>query len=286
VVTSRAMRTWCLALVVVASCGKSDTPPPGPGSGSATVAPPPPAGLEIFVDSARVATIAPSLLAQWPRLDTLVPIAARRLGKWDNVELVGAGAKPAEIHTPSAQYPELVPAIFPGADGTPSFGMFDPVELAKHGNPSVREEHLREVRITLAKDSGRGEHEQGKGGGDDPTKLQITFKTPKGTHVIEGAKLLELPREKVPGTGDGKGWPLATILELGGVKKFDKLALTDVNGTALNVDKSAFDPKTSMPFVKLNRQGKLRLRIYKKEGENWNPTGGDLRAFAGVEVLK
>jgi len=283
------MRTWCLALIVVASC-QSETKSGGPGSGSAVTAPPPPppapaAGLAIFVDDKPVSTLQPKDLAAWPRLDTIVPVAARRLGKWQNVALVG-GPKQVDVHSPSATYPELVPAVFPGADGAPAFGMFDPVELAKHGKPALLQDHVREVRITLATESGRGEHEQGQGGGDDPTQLKIAVKTAKGTTIVDGTKLLAIPRADVLGEGGGKGWTLQTILDAGGVKKFDKLVLTATDGTALNIDRSAFDAKTSIPFVKLNRQGKLRLRIYKKEGETWNPTGGDLRELAAIEVLK
>src|SRR5262249_10730148 len=143
----------------------------------------------------------------------------------------------------------------------------------------LREDHLREVRISLAKDTGRGEHESGEGGGSDPTKLTITIKTPKGSTTLTGDQLLAVPREKVPGTGDGKGWTLAKVLELGGVKTFDKLVLTDAVGTNLNLDKSAFDAQKSIPFVKLNRQGKLRLRVFQKQGDTWQPGGGDLRDF-------
>lgn len=144
-----------------------------------------------------------------------MPVSARRLGTWAVVRIVGRS--PAELSALSATYPDLIPALFPGVDAQPAFGMFDPVELAKRGRPVVRHDHVREVRIALTKDSGRGEHEQGEGGGHDPM---------------------------------------------------------------------AFDGATSIPYVKLNRQGLLRLRIFQKQGENWNPTGGDLREFTAIEVLK
>jgi hypothetical protein len=275
------MRT-CLLLLALVACDKGKGGDAA-GSAAAKVTPPPaPAGVAVFVDDKQVAIVAPDQIAQWPRLDTIVPVAARRLGQWQDVVLKG-NTSPT-VHTPSATYPDLVPALFPGTAG-PAIGMFDPVELAKHGKPALREDGLRELHVVLSQGSGRGEHESGQGGGSDPSLLKITIKTPTGTQVIDGAKLLAIPRDNVPGTGDGKGWTLATILAAGGVKKFDKLVLSS-SSTNLNVDKSQFDAAKSIPFVKLNRQGQLRLRIYVKQGDDWQPSGGDLRDFIAVEVLK
>jgi len=268
-----------LALVVFAHCGKSDV---STGSRPASVQ-----GvnqISIYIDDIAVGTLQPKDIEAWPRLDTVVPVSARRLGMWAVVKLVGRGT--AELPVPSTTYPDLVPAIFPGPDAQPSFGMFDPVELAKRGNPTVRHDHVHEIRITLAKDSGRGEHEQGEGGGHDPLQLRLSVKTKAGTTVLTGANLLALPRDNVPGTRDPKGWTVRKILNAAGVKTFEKLVLSDAHGTALNVDKTAFDRDSSVPFVKLNRQGLLRLRIFQKQGENWNPTGGDLREFTTIEVVK
>ena len=100
-------------------------------------------------------------LGLWPRVDTLVPVNARRLGTWESITIVGAGPKPVTIGKPSSAYPELVPAIFPGDGGKPAFGMFDPVELGKHGQPALRENAVSEIKISLAKNSGRGENEPG-----------------------------------------------------------------------------------------------------------------------------
>jgi hypothetical protein len=101
-----------------------------------------------------------------------------------------------------------------------------------------------------------------------------------------GTKLLETPRQGIPGSdGEGKGWPLSLILENAGVKKYEKLLLTGENGTNLTLEKQDLDPKTSVPFVKLNRQGTLRFRVFKKQGDTWQP-GADLRGLAAVEILK
>src|SRR5262249_25815856 len=144
-----------------------------------------PGTVELFIDDASIAKVSAAQIATWPRLDTLVPIAARRLGTWDVVTL--KSKKQTELHRPSDTYPELVPALFPGEGGAPAFGMFDPVELANHGKPALREDDLHELRVKLAKGQGRGEHESGEGGGSDPTQLKIAVHTPKGNSVLEGS---------------------------------------------------------------------------------------------------
>jgi hypothetical protein len=266
------MRTLVLALAI-AACGKADrTPRP-------TAAP---FTLVILVGDQPVAAVTLAQLATWPRLDTLVPIEDRRLGRWD--DLVFSATKPTTIHAPSSTYPDLVPAVFPDDAGTAAFGMFDPVELAKHGKPATRVDGVRQIKIAIAQDSGRGQHEQGAGGGADPSELKLSIKTPKGEHVIDGKTLLAIPRETAPG-GEGQGWTLRTILKAADVTQFEQLVLNDAAGLALNLDASAFDPASSIPFVKLNRQGALRFRVYKKQGDGWT-SSGDLRGLVAIEIVK
>lgn len=277
-----------LLVISLVACGKGDSKQP-PASGSATGSAVQPAAaeksVEIFVDDQPVGKLALAQVNLWPRLDSLVPVSARRLGTWQAITLKGE-AKSANVNQPSSTHPELVPAIFPGDGGAPAFGMFDPVELAKKGKPALREDAISEVRIQLAKDGMRGQNDHGDGGGADPMKLELHVKTAAGEHVITGAKLLETPRESQPGHDDGgKGWPLATILANAGVKKYERLRLTGENGTNLTLEKVDLDPKVAVPFVKLNRQGTLRFRVFKKQGELWQP-GQDLRGLAAIEVLK
>jgi hypothetical protein len=274
-----------LLLISIVACSKGDNKQPAPApAGSATEQVADGKTVSIFVDDQQVGTLALDQIKQWPRLDTLVPVNARRLGTWQTVTL--KGAKATELQQPSAKNPELVPAVFPGEGGKPAFGMFDPVELAKHGPPALREDGIDEIRIKLAQGGGRGENEQGMGGGADPRDLVLTIKTAKGEQVIKGDKLLETPRELQPGHDDGgKGWTLAKILENAGVTKYERLLLTGENGTNLTLEKQDLDPKVSVPFVKLNRQGALRFRVFKKEADTWQP-GQDLRNLSRVEILK
>jgi hypothetical protein len=277
VLFSSRMSTRCLVLVLVLACGHKDEP--------AVTIPAKPT-LEIFVDDQSVARIDASQLASWPRLDSLVPVKARRLGTWQDVA-IKATPESKQLHKPSDTYRDLVPAVYVGDDGKPAFGMFDPVELANHGKPKLGEHGVSEIRITLAQGGGRGENESGDGGGGDPKLLKIAIKTPAGESTLEGTKLLAIARQPMPGddSKEPRGWTLATIIDAAGIKKFKKIMLSDVSGQALSLEQADFDPKTSVPFVKLNRAGALRVTVFKKQGEGWQ-RAGDLRGLASIEVLE
>ena len=279
------MRCFALALALLA-CGHKDDAKPAQVQGSAAPVAADPGTLEIFVDNQSVAHVAAAQLASWPRLDTLVPVTARRLGTWQDVS-IKAAAESKQLHKPSDAYRDLVPAVYKGDDGKPAFGMFDPVELANHGKPKLGEVDVSEIKISLAQGGGRGENESGDGGGADPTQLKIAIKTPAGASTLDGKTLLAIAREPMPGddSNDPRGWTLKTLLDAAGIKKFQKIMLSDVAGQALSLEAADFDPKTSIPFVKLNRSGQLRVTVFKKQGDGWQ-RGGDLRGLASVEVLK
>jgi len=270
--------------LVLGSCGH-DKPPPPPasdsGSGSAVAAP---AGVELFVNDTSIGVVRPAQIANWPRVDSLVPGDSRKLGTWERVSLQGAKPKPAELAYPSSSYPDMVPALFPGDGGAPAFGMFDAVELAKRGKPAMREDHITAIRIKVMQGGNRGQNDDGGGGGGghDPTKLVVTVKTPTGTTTLTGAKLLGLPRTPAPDNPDHKGWLLQTLLAAAGVKTYGHLVLTSADGISLPLDKKDISA-TSVPFIKLNKSGILRLRVMKKAGEGWNPVG-DVRGLTGIEV--
>jgi hypothetical protein len=280
------MRMWFVVVLALASCKKDDAKPAAApaGSGSA-VAPAAATQVDVYVDDQAVAHIPLAALQSWPRVDQLLPTNARRLGTWDDVFIKGSSPKPAQLHRPSDTYPQLVPALFVAEDKTPSFGMFDPVELAKHGKPEVVENGVSEVRIKLQQGGGRGEHDQSDGVAADPAQMKIAVKTPKGQSTLDGAKLLAVAREPMPGAdGEARGWTLATLLKTAGIEKFEKISLSDATGLNLVLEKADFTGD-SIPYVKLNRQGSLRLQVYKKAGTGWQRSG-DLRGLVAVEVLK
>ncbi|MCX5746773.1 MAG: hypothetical protein NT062_30225 [Proteobacteria bacterium] len=257
----------------------------GSGSGSATPAPAPAPAAEgtvtILVNDKQVARLAPKDLDAWPRLDTLVPVEARRIGSWTTVVVTAASAKPLEISRPGDRYRDQVIALYVD-HGSAAFGVFDPVELAKRGAPTIKETGLRTIAITADTAGGRGQNESGAGGGGDPTKLVIAIKSPKGETKVTGEQLLKLPREDMPG-GDTQGWKLSAILAAAQIGPYKKLVLADDKGTALSLDKAEFDDRTVIPFIKLNKQGQLRLKIYKQQGTGWQSIG-DLRNLTSIDV--
>jgi hypothetical protein len=94
--------------------------------------------------------------------------------------------------------------------------------------------------------------------------------------------LLALPREAMPGNPDQKGWRLSALLAAAGVTSFQRLVLRDTSGANLTLDKSDVS-ETSIPFIKLNKQGALRFRVFKKAGDGWDPSG-DLRGLVSIDA--
>jgi hypothetical protein len=112
-------------------------------------------------------------------------------------------------------------------------------------------------------------------------KLKIT--TAKGSVELAGDKLLGIEREAMPGGGgDAKGWRLDTILAAADVKTYKKVTLLDASGASIPLEKSEIGAE-SVPFIKLNRQGSLRFRLYKKQNDGWQ-SSGDLRSLAEIKV--
>lgn len=286
------MRTWiCLIVALAIACGGKKKEQPsgeasgaGPGTGSAAVATPDDGTVAILVDDAPVAKIAAKDLAGWPRLDALVPEEARRLGTWTALGFVTtAGGAPTTLDKPAQTHPDQVPVVFPGKDGKPAFGMFDPVEYAKQGEPAFRVDAVREIKLTLSKMERGGDHQGGGGEGSDITKLVLEIVTPEGTKQLTGPEIVKLPREPQPGHDDTKGWRVTQFLEAVGVTKWEKLTLVDASGASVPLTKQELDPAKTNPFVKLNKSGQLRFRLFTKQGEGWSP-GADLRGLTKIEV--
>jgi hypothetical protein len=280
-----------IALLLAGCSGKKDeetklaatvpvtATPAQPGS----QAEPATSGVQLFVDDAVVAKVDVAAVKDWPRLDSLLPEGARRLGKWQAIAT--KGAKTAELAKPFETYRDYVPALFPGEGGTISFGLFDPVELGKRGKPALREDAITELRIKLDASGMRGGNDHGGGAAIDPAKVEIAIKTAAGDKKLTGEQLLGLTREPMPGGGgDAKGWRLDTILTAAGVKSYEKLLLIDAGGTVLPIEKKDIDANT-IPFIKLNRQGSLRFRLYKKQADGFQ-AAGDLRSLTRIEIIK
>jgi hypothetical protein len=219
-----------------------------------------------------------------PRLDSLVPQEARRLGTWEALAFTTAAAgAPARLAKPAQAHPDMVPVVYPGKNGKPAFGMFDAVEYAKKGEPAYKVEDVRELKLALSKMERGGEHQGGGGEGADITKLVLAIKTKDGEKQLTGPEILKLPREAQPGSEDTTGWRVTQFLEAAGVTKYESIVLVDASGATVPLTKKELDPATSNPFVKLNKSGVLRFRMFTKQGEGWQP-GADLRGLTKIEV--
>jgi hypothetical protein len=278
------MRIWTLLFVLLAACSsKKDEPKKQPGPASGTAAAPAADGsVEIFVDEGSVAKLAAKDLAAWPRLDTLVPHDARRLGTWQAISFTTT-AEPKKLDRPAQAHPDMVPVVFPGKDGKAAFGMFDAVEYAKKGEPAFRVDNVVSLRLELSKQERGGEHQGGGGEGADITKLVLEITTKDGKKQLTGPEILKLPRESQPGNDDTKGWRITQFLEAAGVKDYTTVTLFDGTGASLPLAKKDLDPATHVAFVKLNKSGVLRFRMFEKQGTGW-AAGADLRGLAKIDV--
>ena len=73
-----------LLLISVAACSKGESKPTQDPKGSAA---PAPTSVAIFVDDKPVGRLDVEQIKLYPRVDTLVPVSARRLGTWQTVTL-------------------------------------------------------------------------------------------------------------------------------------------------------------------------------------------------------
>ncbi len=283
-VQAAVVATVLTGLITGMGCGdkKSGGAGAGPGTGSGSAVP---AGavVRVFVDDQAVAQIAQADLAAFPRLDSLLPEDARRLGTWAELTTVGASGANA-VKAPSQAYPDLIPAVFV-QDGAPAFGMFDPVELAKKGTARVAHTQIREIRITRLADGLRGQNDHQGGEVVDPSQLKIAITAPTGPHELTGPALLALPRVAQPDGGDHQGWDLIAVLDSLGLKDWKRLSLADAAGVSATLTRADLTPGKATAFLKLNRSGAIRFRVYSKTGTGWT-TSADLRGLAAIKILE
>ncbi len=281
------IRQFVLVAVLVAGCGgKKDEEQVATGSNTQVgtpIAPPQAAGIELLVGEKVVATVDDAKVNDWPRLDSLLPEDARRLGKWAAIKIVTSSGKAVDLPKPFETDRDKVPALFPSDGGGISFGMFDPVELGKRGTPTLREDKIGKLAVVLDEEGMRGGNDHQGGEVIDPANVKLKITTASGSTELVGDKLLGIEREAMPGGGgDAKGWKLDTILDAAGVKTFKKVTLLDASGASIPLEKKEISAE-SVPFIKLNRQGSLRFRLYKKQGDGWQ-SSGDLRSLAEIRV--
>jgi hypothetical protein len=283
------IRLFLLVASALAACGgNKDEEKVATGSGpevGTKVAPLPtaPAGVELLVGDKSVGAADEAKVKDWPRLDSLLPEDARRLGKWAAIKITTANGKVVDLPKPFEADRDKLPALFPSDGGGVSFGMFDPVELGKRGKPMLREDKIQKVAVILDVEGMRGGNDHQGGDVVDPANVKLLITTAKGKTELVGNKLLGIAREPMPGGGgDAKGWKLDTILAAAEIKTYKKVTLLDASGASVPLEKKEIDDN-NVPFIKLNRQGALRFRMYKKQGDGW-ASSGELRSLAEIRV--
>lgn len=286
----RRIRTLALALVLAsggAGCHK-DKPRPAPAA-RADVA------LAIFVDDKPVASTAN--LGGEPRPLTEVVPGAPALAAWLALEAIDASGKVHTTMAPARNQAGKVPVVAVDKDGVwlgYQAGAAAPVDVVRG---------VTRVTIKAKGDAGQIAAQAGHddhGGGDSSgnrehagearpavsADLQIAITGVHGDSVFTGDKLAGLPVVKAPsGDTETPGWSLTDVLAAAGIVKPEVVHLTDGEGATLRLDAADFDPAKVVLYLKLNRSGVIRFRVFRKAGETWE-VGGELRGITKIHVVK
>jgi hypothetical protein len=137
------------------------------------------------------------------------------------------------------------------------------------------------------KGEGNGEGGGGENDGERPmptADLKITIVGPAGETVFTGDKLAALPTSHAPiGDMDTPGWTLGQVLDAAGVKVTEKVVVYGAENANLILDAADFDPTKAVLFIKLNRSGQLRFRLFRKAGDTFD-IAGELRGIVRIEL--
>lgn len=267
-----------LALLVV-GCKKEEKPAPPPVAQTVKVA--------IALDD-KVLTETPTLTAAPTALATLAA-GAPPIEQWLAVEVIDQAGKVDTLMAPAKNYPGSAPALSADAKGV-QFG------LSRGGKLEQTVGNVAKVTIKTKSDAGKPgghvDHGSGGGGGDHgateravPTaELKIEVETAAGTTTFTGDKMAALPELKAP-TGDTEtpGWNLVDVLAAAGVKDPKAVVLTDEENATLKIEGDDWDPAKAMLYLKLNKSGQLRFRVFRKTGDVWE-MAGELRGVQKVRV--
>ncbi len=260
-----------------------------PAEGSAKVA--------IFVDGKQAASIDAGKTAAYPPLGAVMPAAVADPRGWKTIVVSGGSGKAETFENPTESNPGLVAALFTTRGGV-AFGFFAPEDLAKKGKAQREIHGVSEIRVTtrpadgMAEGGGGGGDGEGGGGENDGERpalsadLVITIKTPGGEVKFSGEQMAKMATTTAPiGDMDTPGWTLPAVLEAAGVEvgADQKVVVYGEEGANLVLEAGDLDPARANLFIKLNRQGKLRFRVFRKIGQTWE-VGGELRGISIVEL--
>jgi hypothetical protein len=290
---SRRVLVILVALAAATGCKKKNDSGGGSGSGTSEAPIKVSLALDDKVLGEELALGAPrplEVLATLPALDT-----------WIAVEVIDQAGKVTTILAPAKNHAGAVPALAAG-DGGARFGLLRDGKLEQPVGPVTK------VTVKTRSDAGKpveGMDHGGGGGGDSggggdhgtggnsadkgvratPTAdLKIEVEGPGGTSTFTGDKMAGLPEVKAP-TGDTEtpGWSLVDVLKAAGLEGVTSVTLTDDENASLRLDPADFDPATAITYLKLNRSGVIRFRLFRKTGDVWE-IAGELRGIKRIKV--
>lgn len=263
---------------------------PAPAGSSAGSDDPARGQLALFVDGEQIGVVDAGKAGTYVPLGALLPPDKNDPQTWHALE-VEAGGETKTIEKPLEAHPGLVAGIYVDR-GALALGFFAPEDLAKKGTPQASWRGVTAIRVAVAGPGkggmGGGDGEGGGGeGGERPSldpAMTITVKVAGGDKTFTGAQLAELPTTTAPiGDTETPGWTVDQILTALEVKPKGKVVLYGTEGANLILEASDLDPSKGKGFIKLNRSGQLRFRLFRKTGEAWD-IAGELRGLSEIVV--
>lgn len=277
--------TGVLAISGALGCKDKDKSPAA--SGSAVAASPaekdsPAAALEpaeIVVDGETVAKLTVADAVNWKRVDDLLPQAVRDTAEWKSIKVTNKRNRVLQLDDPKSTQAGRTAMLYPGQQQMLAFGMFDEAELKSKGAP--RTVYVDVIKLEIETREGRRQA---------PAPEQPTIRATLNM-TINGAKLAvttgdlqKLPKITAPvGDTETPGWNLKDIIGLQGDVKFEKVLVLSEGAPPVEVSAADVANADILGFFKLNRQGVLRFRMYKRAGGSWD-TLHELRGVTQITV--
>ncbi len=290
---SLVARLLSVALMMTATSAcesKGKTPP------AATA--PAPRPLAVFLDDREVATTA--VVGSQPRPLRDAAPGAPAVDAWIGITVVDRAGKVHTTLAPGRNQAGTTPVLVAGKAGV-DFGFLADGAAA----PTGLVVDVARITIGVKGDAGQIANQVGhppddRGGGDSGGKrehgdearptvsadLRIAISGAGGESVFTGDRLAALPTIKAPsGDTETAGWSLVDVLAAAGITKPKVVHLTDGEGSTLRLDAADFDPTKVILYLKLNRSGVIRFRVFRRVGEAWE-VGGELRGITKIHVVE
>lgn len=283
-----------LALALAPAC-KKDAPASEQQSGAKHDAGAIAERVAVFLATKQVGELDVGKASTYVPLHSMMPPEFANLESWASIEVKTVRGHGQTLVAPAKTHPGEVAALF-ATEGGIALGFFAPADVAKKGKPKLTIPGVTEVRVQvpeMAPGQGGGD---GGGGGEEggerpvPTAdLKIEINLGGVDTMFTGDQLAKIPTTTAPiGDMDTPGWTLPAVLKAAGVDVKSlkgKVVMYGDEGANLILEPGDLDNVNTVAFIKLNRQGKLRFRLFKKAGATWDVTG-ELRGIASIESGK